>query len=287
MLGKRPLEIARYARRNPYLLWGTGLLLALIVFTGVGALVVDPSRVDPLSVMPNQAPGGELPLGSDSAGRDLMAVLIVGTPLTLAIGLIAGALATVVAVVVAFVSAYYGGLLDAMATLVMDALLTVPVLVVLVVISSAVGETMTIYSLALIVSSLSWMGPARMMRSQVLSAKEQAYVQVAKLNGVGGLGIIFAEIMPNLVPYLAASFVSAVGAAILSAIGLEALGLGSHTAATLGMTIYYAILFGAMSLDMWWWWGPPIAMIVVIFASLFMISMGLDEVANPRGRRHA
>jgi peptide/nickel transport system permease protein len=214
-----------------------------------------------------------------------MAVMIVGTPLTLRIGLLAGTVATTVATVLALTSAYYGGIVDTVSRIVIDALLTVPVLLVLVLISSMIQRTITVDILALVVASLSWMGPARMIRSQVLSMREQAYVQIAKLSGVSGLGIIFYEIMPNLIPYLGACFVSAVSSAILAAIGLEALGLGSHNSATLGITIYYAITYGAMLREMWWWWVPPIVIIVLIFVGLFLITMGLDEIANPRARR--
>lgn len=261
------------------------MLFALVLFSAIGGLIIDPSRVDPLSVMPNMPPSKELLLGSDNNGRDLMAVMIVGTPLTLRIGLLAGAIATTAATIIAMTSAYYGGIVDGVIKVIVDALLTLPTLLVLVVISSAIEGAITVNILALVVASLSWMGPARMIRSQVLSMREQAYVQIARLNGVSSLRIVFLEIMPNLIPYLGSSFVSAVSSAILTSIGLEALGLGSHGAATLGMTIYYAIQYGAMLREMWWWWMPPIFIIVLIFVGLFFTTAGLDEIANPRARR--
>src|SRR5947208_12698338 len=77
------------ARSTPFLI-GTGLLLALLLFTGVGRLVVDTSLADPLSAMPNQPPSWDTPFGTDSQGRDLVAVLVLGTGLTLKVGLLAG-----------------------------------------------------------------------------------------------------------------------------------------------------------------------------------------------------
>ena len=71
--------------------------------------------------------------------------------------------------------------------------------------------------------------------------------------------------MPNLLPYLAASFVGAVAGAVLASIGLEALGLGPQNEPTIGMTIYWAISFNALLRGMWWWWVPPIVVIVVLF----------------------
>jgi peptide/nickel transport system permease protein len=102
---------------------------------------------------------------------------------------------------------------------------------------------------------------------------------------MGSLEIIVRELIPNLLPYLAASFVGAVAGAVLASIGLEALGLGPQNEPTIGMTIYWAISFNAMLRGLWWWWVPPIVIIVVLFMGLFLLSAGLDEAANPRRRR--
>jgi len=86
-------------------------------------------------------------------------------------------------------------------------------------------------------------------------------------------------------PYLAACFTASVSGNILAATGLEALGLGPSRIPTLGMAISNAIRGAAVLRGMWWWWGLPIAMLVLIFSGLFLITIGLDEVANPRLRR--
>jgi peptide/nickel transport system permease protein len=101
---------------------------------------------------------------------------------------------------------------------------------------------------------------------------------------MNGLEIIIRELMPNLLPYLAASFVGAVSAAILASIGLEALGLGPQNDPTLGMTIYWSMFYTSVIRGMWWWWAPPILVIVIIFMGLYMIAAGLDQIANPRLR---
>ena len=107
--------------------------------------------------------------------------------------------------------------------------------------------------MALVVASLAWMWPTRTIRAQVLSLRERAYVQMAKLNGMSSLEIIWKELFPNLLPYLAANFAGAVSWAVLATIGLEALGLGPQNEPTVGMTIYWAISFSALIRGMWWW----------------------------------
>jgi len=115
--------------------------------------------------------------------------------------------------------------------------------------------------------------------------REREFVPMAKLSGMNSLEIIVRELMPNLLPYLAASFVGAVGSAILASIGLEALGLGPQNEPTLGMTIYWALYYTSLLRGLWWWWAPPIIIIVLTFMGLFLIAAGLDEIANPRLRR--
>jgi peptide/nickel transport system permease protein len=163
--------------------------------------------------------------------------------------------------------------------------LTIPGLLILILIAVNISHALSVTQMGLAVSAVSWTNPARTVRAQVLVMREQLYVEIARLSGVSGLGIVFKEMMPNLAPYLAASFVGAVGAAVLASIGLEALGLGPFSSPTLGMTIYFNIQFSSIVVGMWWWLIPPIAAMAIIFVSLFLIASGLDEWANPRLRR--
>jgi len=139
--------------------------------------------------------------------------------------------------------------------------------------------------MALVVASLAWLYPARTIRSQVLTLREHSYVQVARLSGMPARAIIFKGILPNLLPYLAASLVGSVSAAVLASIGLEVLGLGAMEAPTIGMTLFWINYNAAVINGWWWWWLPPIIVIGLPFISLFLTSVGLDEIANPRIRR--
>jgi peptide/nickel transport system permease protein len=275
----------RYLRRNPTLIVGAILLLALLAFVVIGRFVVDVEDARALSVRPLQEPSNRYLLGSDKQGRDMLALMVAGTPLTLRIGLIAGFLGVGFGAVVAFVAAYYGGWLDAVIRVVVDTALTVPGLMLLIVIVMSLKTSLTVDQMAFVIASLAWLNPARIIRSQVLTIRERSYVQLAKLSGMGGPEIIFKELLPNLLPYLVASLVTAVSSAILASIGLEVLGLGSVDSPTLGMTLYWVNYSAALINGWWWWWVPPIVVIVVLFMGLFLVTIGLDEFANPRLRR--
>jgi peptide/nickel transport system permease protein len=276
-----------YVGRNRSLLIGTVLLLALVLFVGIGSIFVDTEDARALSVPTLRPPSWEYPFGTDKEGRDLLAVMIVGTPLTLRIGFIAGFLGVGIGAVLAFTAAFYRGITDTVIRSIADIGLTVPSLLVLILIAVSIRGSLTVNEMAMIVASLAWLNPTRTIRSQVLTLRERGYVELAAMSGMSGPEIIFLELMPNLMPYMAATLVSAVSSAILASIGLEVLGLGPMDAPTLGMTLFWVNFYAAMINGWWWWWVPPIIIILIVFLGLFFVTIGLDEIANPRLRKSA
>jgi peptide/nickel transport system permease protein len=256
----------------------------ILLFVAVGPLLVDTKNAEVASVLPAQPPSSDDLLGTDAQGRDVLSIMVVGTPQTLRVGLIAGIVGLAIGLTLGLISGFFGGLPDAIIRVMSDSLLTVPGLAILVIIAASVGH-MTVEIMGLTVAALAWMHPTRAIRAQVLTIRERPYVQIARANGENEFGVLFREIMPNLLPYVAASFVGSVSGAILASVGLEALGLGPNESTTLGTTIYWSQQFSAILRGQWWWWAPPIAMISTIFVGLFLLSVGLDRVANPRLRQ--
>ncbi len=226
----------------------------------------------------------EHPLGTENSGRDMLAVLLTGGPSSLRIGLIAATAGMLIGIVLGCISGFIGGTLDRVILIFSDAWLTIPSLAVLIVISAFVRQ-IDRDTMALLVALFAWAGPTRLIRAQVLTLRERGYIRMARLSGANTFDVIFREMLPNMLPYLAASFTGSVSGAILASTGLEALGLGPTRIPTLGMTIYYANQASAVIRGMWWWWGLPLVVLAVIFQGLFLIATGLDEVANPRLRQ--
>ena len=159
----------RYLRRNPSLALGVALLAALGLFVLIGGLLVDAEDARPLSAPTLRPPSSDYPFGTDRQGRDLLAVMVAGTPLTLRIGFIAGFLGVGIGTVLAFVAAYYRGLLDTIIRGIADIGLTVPGLLVLIIIAVSIKGTLTVNQMAIVVASLAWLYPTRTIRAQVLS----------------------------------------------------------------------------------------------------------------------
>jgi peptide/nickel transport system permease protein len=225
----------------------------------------------------------EHPLGTTNSGRDMLAVMLVGTPATMSIGFIAAGIGMLIGIILGFTSGFYGGLWDDFVRLMADTTTTIPALAVLIVVQSLFR--VEVNTMAAMIALFAWPGPTRYIRAQVLTMRESGYVKMAKLSGAPERDIMFKEMLPNLIPYLAASFIGNTSGAILTAIGLEVLGLGPTRMPTLGVTIFFSLEAAAILRDMWWWWGLPTLTLIVIFMGLLMINVGLDEVSNPRLRK--
>lgn len=301
----QPQASAAVTLRAPALRWSSpwlnrkliagALLLSLVILFGVvgplfwnsklAFVASSPSNLPPMWVTQGYSKVGSPahPLGTESNGRDILAVLMVGAPSSLQVGLIAAIVGIFVAMVVGSLAGYTGGRFDDIARTLADTWIIIPPLAVLIVLMSFV-RVVDIYTMAFLLAIFSWPAATRLVRAQSLSLRERGYVRMALLSGMPPIKIILFEMLPNMMPWLMAAFTLAVSDAILTAASLEALGLGPPRVPTLGTTIYNAINSSAIIRGMYWWWGPPIVVLILIFVSLFLITIGLDEIANPRLR---
>jgi peptide/nickel transport system permease protein len=285
-MGQLTRRVLREIGNNKMLVAGILVLLLVLLFGLAGSSFVTRAQADVGAGRPSRPPDLQHLFGTDQQGRDVLANVIFGTPATLKIGVIAGIIGVSFGTLLGLFAGYVGGTGDAVTRLLIDVFLTIPNLMVLVVIASMLSGV-TIEQMGLVIAALAWMWPARTVRAQVLTIRERAYVQVSRLNGMSWLSIIIRELMPNLLPFIAASLVGTIAAAILASIGLSALGLGPQNEPSLGLTIYWAIFYGALIRQLWWWFLPPIIITVVLFIGLFMTTAGLDKIANPRLRTSA
>jgi peptide/nickel transport system permease protein len=232
---------------NPKLSWGVGLLLAIIAMGVVGRFIWDidlvftgssPLRLPPLGFENLRGQAGLVahPIGTDGSGRDMLALIIIGAPNTLFVGLLASTIGMSLGIFLGFTAGFVGGRTDDVIRVSADVMITIPPLLILVVFQSAFGDV-TLTMMALLIAGFVWQSPTRLIRAQVLSMKQSGYVQMAQLSGASTGHIMFREMLPNLVPYLFGSFIASVTTAIVTAVGLEVLGLGPQRVPTLGRTI--------------------------------------------------
>jgi peptide/nickel transport system permease protein len=277
-------SVGRLLSSNRKFVVGGVIFLTLLIVALIGGIVLGPLALRS-GVFPPRlgigAPGAIL--GTTSLGQNILAQLTQAIPNSMLVGLLAATIGTVVGGLLGLFSGYFGGKLDAALRVLIDVFLAVPSLLFLILISSLL-RGLGVPAIAVIIGAFAWAWPARAVRSQVLSLKERPFVQVGMLSGLSGAEIVWGELMPHLLPWLGANFINAFIAAILTESGLSILGLGSQRDMTLGMMIFWALNYGALLQNLWWWWLTPVIALIVLFLALYLVHLGLDEVANPRLR---
>jgi peptide/nickel transport system permease protein len=228
-----------------------------------------------------EPPSARNPFGTDGHGRDILTDMLAGLQSTLAIGFIAGFMATAFGVVVGFIAGYRGGRTDTVLTTFANMLLVIPSYPILVGLTLVTPQK-TLLSMAFILALFSWPFAARTIRAQVMSMREQPYVELARVSKQRDVAIIFTEIMPNLLPYLLMGFAFSTVGAMVGEVGLAVIGLGPSDIITLGMMINYAQGWSSFTRGLYGLLLAPIGTLILIFVAITMINRGLEEYLNPR-----
>jgi peptide/nickel transport system permease protein len=223
---KRPSNgfFARLWRDKPLGTVG-GIVLLLFLVVGIFAPWIAPydfNEIAPIDRM--QSPSWAHWFGTDNLGRDVLSRCIFGAQLSVIIGCSAAALATLISAVIGIVSGYFGGKVDMAVQRLVDAWMSFPDLIVLIVVVSVLGPGMPqiIFTLGLLLG----IGGSRIVRSAVVSVREHMYVHAAQSIGAGTLRILWRHVLPNVLPPIIVLFTTRVGSVILAESGLSFLGLG-------------------------------------------------------------
>jgi len=224
-------------------------------------------------------------LGTDGYGHDVFSQLIYGAAISLTIGISAAVIGTVAGLLVGIVAGYLGGMIDETLMRIVDILLCLPILPILIVLIAVFGYST--YYIILIIAVFGWQGLSRLVRSQVLSIRETAFIESAKASGASKSHIILRHIFPNVLPIALTRLVLAVPGAIILEAALSFIGMGDPTAPTWGKMLYFARVTGGFSsLHLAWWdvFPPGFAITFLCLAFVFM-GHAVDEIVNPRLRR--
>lgn len=256
---------------------------------GLVALVgarLSPYRPTQLAGRPLEAPSAAHLLGTNSVGQDLMTQVVSGARVSLTVALLAGGGTIVIGGLVGILAGWLGGTPDAIIMRVVDFVLITPRLPLLIVIGAYVGPSLPV--IAVIIALTFWPGPARVVRSQVLSLRRRAHVRAALGFGAATPHVLRRHLIPEVGLILVAGLVSAGGRAVMLEAGLAFLGLGDPTRASWGKVMRDAIEFsGLFYTDAWLWWlGPPIVAITLLLLGFTFLGVGIEQRINPRLSRH-
>jgi len=268
---------------------GASILLLYILAGTVGVVLTDP---------PTAASGPQLIgafqdpnyiLGTDGLGQDMLRLMMHATPPMFKMIFAGAVFATSVAAVVGLVSGYKGGTVDRVLMTITDIMMTVPGLVLIIVIA-AIFRPDDPFLIGLILAVHRWSGFARALRSQVLTVREESYVEASRAIGLNARQVISFDLVPNLAPLIAIYFVNTARGIIFSSVGLYYLGVLPYTTLNWGVVLQqgYSQGYALYTWDTAHWLFVPMVTIILVTLGLILFAQGADRLFNPRIRaRHA
>ncbi len=281
--GRESLKTFKILARNKMGMFGFIMTLLIVLGSLVGPIVWPPelsANVDAI----NKGISSQHLLGTDFQGQDNLRKIVNGGKDIVTIAFLTGVLSMLIAVVVGSFSAFVGGKVDSVLMELVNVWLTIPKFPLLAVLATTLRLN-NIVTLSVLMAVLDWPGLSRQVRSQVLSLKKRDYIEAATMLNLGTPHIIFRELLPNMMSFIAISTIFGMTHAIYQQTGLVFLGIVPYSSANWGVMIAAAerrgVLYnpGAM-----WSILAPMGAIVLFQLALVSFARSLDEVFNPRLR---
>lgn len=284
-LGKSVATFASMIYGNKKAFAGAIILMLFVFLALFGRLIFPYDETTSFSQM-YQSPSAEHILGTDGMGRDLFDMIIYGTRDVMSIAFMTALMTVGLGAVVGIVAGYAGGWTDKVIGVVLNVVMSLPTFPILLIMSMFITIKDN-FTLAVILSIFSWPGLARAVRAQIISLKERDFIQICKVMGLSKAHIIFSELLPNIMSFVAINFISSMKNAITASVGMMTLGLALFEPTNWGGIIVNARNSGAFAI-------PaarlsiiaPIVTIMLFQIGAILFSNGLDEAFNPRLRKN-
>lgn len=266
---------------------GLSIVAFYVVVGVVGSVVVEPTHTNDGMPFVGAFETMEHPLGTDNTGQDIFAQTIHSTPPILTMMVSGGLFTIVVGLLFGIVSGYKGGFVDTALSSIIDTFINIPGLPLVIVLAALLNPENPVV-IGVLLASAAWAGLARAVRSQVLTIRNEAFVENARVMGLSTPYLLVKHVIPPLGPYMAINTVQAMRNILFSAVALYFIGALPFSDSNWGITLNLAYHNGAMYRpDLLHWLVVPIVAIVGISIGLMLLAQSLDRVFNPRVRaRH-
>jgi peptide/nickel transport system permease protein len=258
-------------------------LVIFLVFTVVAIVpqlftsVQDPRKY---AFTPFLGPSGAHPLGTTSHGEDIFAQLIYGTRQSLVIALVAGFFATVLSVLVGVSAAYLGGIADEALSLLTNVFLVIPTFPLIIILAKYAGKG-NLFVILVVLVVTGWSYGANQMRAQAMSLRNRDFLEAARVRGERSSYIILFEVLPTMTSLIVANFLGAALYSVLTAAGLQFLGLGDPNSISWGWMLYWSQSQQALQTGIPLWSIAPGLCVALLGVSFALLNYAFDEISNP------
>jgi peptide/nickel transport system permease protein len=220
-------------------------------------------------------------LGTTYYGLDVLSQMIDGSRIVLIVGITCASFIAVIGTNVGLIAGYYGGRIDAALMRITGLAFGIPFIPFAVVLVALLGPSL--WNMILTISLLMWRTTARVIRSQVLSLRERAFVKAAKIAGASDVRIIYVHIFPNVLPMTLLYVAFDIAWAVLAEASISFLGFGDPNQVSWGQMLYLAYVSGSIR-QAWWWTIPPGLGLSLFVISVFLVGRQYEKLASPRLR---
>jgi peptide/nickel transport system permease protein len=258
------------------------IVLGVFLFVAIFGSLLAPYDPEASSTDVLAAPSSEHWLGTTEVGSDVFSQLLVGARVSMVVGISAAIISAVLGTAVGLTGGYFGGLTDKLLDAFENWFLVIPQLPLMVVLARLLNPSLTV--LIAVIGLTSWAGTGRIVRSQVLTLRERAFVERARALGASDWHIIRRHVLPNVLPLIFANTVLIVAVAILAEASLSFLGLGDPTHISWGTMLENGFDAAAPSAGAWWYIIPPGLCITVLVFVIGLIGYVFEQRVNPRLR---
>ncbi|WP_233242566.1 oligopeptide ABC transporter permease [Sporanaerobacter acetigenes] len=280
--------VKRKFKKNKVAVTGMIIFIIMVLLALLAPVLTpyDPYAMDFSQV--NQAPSKTHLLGTDELGRDYLTRILYGGRVSMKVGLFAVIIEILIGALVGGLAGYYGGWVDNLLMRIVEIFMAFPFLPIAITISAVIGPEVApekrMYIMMFIIGLLSWGGLARMIRGQILSLREQEFIQAAKALGIRDSRIIWKHLIPNTLGYIIVSATLGMAGAIMSEAGLSFLGLGvTPPVPTWGNLVQNARDIYVLKNRIWLWLPPGVAIFFAVM-SINLFGDGLRDAIDPKSK---
>ena len=262
-------------------------LFVLIVLSVIFVPMLSPYEISEFKLEDKELPpSSQHWLGTDEQGRDVLLRLFVGGRISILVGLMAAGVDVIIGALVGGIAGYYGGRIDNILMRIAEIIYSIPFTPTIISLSAAlmwrVSSEQKMYFVMLLIGILSWPGLARLVRGQILSLREQEFMQATEILGISDRSKIVKHLLPNTLAYIIVSATLGMAGAILTEAGLSFLGLGvTPPTPTWGNMVERARNTNVFR-TMQWLWIPPGVMIMLTVVSINLLGEGLRDAFDPK-----